>query len=100
MKIVLVSMTVKPEVIAAFSAVAGAAAVVVDDEAAAVAAMPGADAVVVSDNAYTPGLAKAIAGAASLRWMQIVTAGYDNITRLRPPDHATITSRNHFARMK
>ena len=54
MKIVLVGMTVKPEVIAAFQAVAGPAAMAVDDEAAAAAALQGADAVVVSDNAYTP----------------------------------------------
>lgn len=92
MKIVLVGMTVKPEVIAAFREAAGSAAVVVETEAAAIAAMPAASAVVVSDNAYTPELAKAISAAPSLTWMQIVTAGYDNITRLRPPPRATITS--------
>ena len=92
MKIVLVGMTVKPEVTAAYRAVAGAAAVVVEHEAAAIAAMPGADALVVSDNAYTPGLASAICAAPNLKWMQIVTAGYDNITRLRPPEHAVCTS--------
>lgn len=92
MKIVVVGMTVKPEVVSAIAAAGGAAAVIVDDEAAATAAMPGADAVVVSDNAYTPALAGTIKAARSLRWMQIVTAGYDNVTRLRPPEGVTITS--------
>ena len=92
MKIVLVAMTVKPEVIAAFSEACGSAAVVVETEPAAISAMPGANAVVVSDNAYTPALAKAIAAAPSLAWMQILTAGYDNITRLGAPARATITS--------
>ena len=92
MKIVIVGMTVKPEVTAAFARVAGSSAVVVDTEAVAVAAMSSADAVVVSDNAYTPALAAAIAKAPDLKWMQIVTAGYDNITRLRPPASAMITS--------
>lgn len=92
MKIVLIGMTVKPEVIAELARVAGDAAVVADTEAAAVAALPSADAVVVSDNAYTPVLAAAIIAAPRLRWMQIVTAGYDNITRLRPSGRATITS--------
>ncbi len=92
MKIVLVGMTVKPEVTAAFREVCAAVAQVVEDEPSAIAAMPGADAVVVSDNAYTPALAQAICGAPALKWMQIVTAGYDNITRLRPPGNATITS--------
>jgi phosphoglycerate dehydrogenase-like enzyme len=92
MKIVLVGMTVKPEVIAAFRDACGSAAVVVATEEAAIAAMPGANAVVVSDNAYTPALAEAIAAAPSLVWMQIVTAGYDNITRLGAPARATITS--------
>ncbi len=92
MKVVLVGMTVKPEVIAAFRAACGSAAVVAETEAAAISAMPDADAVVVSDNAYTPALAQAIVGAPSLAWMQIVTAGYDNITRLGAPPRATITS--------
>ena len=92
MKIVLVGMTVKPEVIAAFRKVCGGADVVAETEAAAIAAMPGADAVVVSDNAYTPALAQAIINAPSLGWMQIVTAGYDNVTRIGAPARATITS--------
>lgn len=92
MKIVLVGMTVKPEVIVAIRDACGSASVVVETEAAAIAAMPGANAVVVSDNAYTPALAEAIAAAPSLAWMQIFTAGYDNITRLGAPARATITS--------
>jgi phosphoglycerate dehydrogenase-like enzyme len=85
-------MTVKPEVISALREVCGPASVVVEDEAALAAAMPGAEAVVVSDNAYTPAVAAAICGAKELRWMQILTAGYDNITRLGAPPNAHITS--------
>jgi phosphoglycerate dehydrogenase-like enzyme len=92
MKILLVGMTVKPEAVAAFREAGGTAAVVVEDEASAIAAMTGADAVVVSDNAYTPALAAAIQGAPALRWMQIVTAGYDNVTRLGAPTKAVVTS--------
>lgn len=92
MTIVLVGMTVKPEVICALREVCGPAAVVAEDEAALAAAMPGADAVVVSDNAYTPAVAAAICGTPGLRWMQILTAGYDNITRLGAPPNAQITS--------
>lgn len=92
MKIVLVGMTVKPEVIAALRTTAGPAAVVVEDEPAAIAAMATAEAVVISDNAYTPTVAAAIRSAPALRWMQIVTAGYDNITRLGAPGGAVVTS--------
>lgn len=92
MKIVVVGMTVKPEVVAAIANAAGTAGVIVNDQTAAAAAIPGADAVIVSDNAYTPALAGIIKSARSLNWMQIVTAGYDNITRLRPPEGVTATS--------
>lgn len=92
MQIVVVGMTVKAEVIAALGKACGPAGKVVQTEADAIAAMADADAVVVSDNAYTPALAAAVCGAPRLRWMQIVTAGYDNITRLGAPKRAVITS--------
>lgn len=92
MKIAIVSMTVKPEVIGRLREACGAAGVVADDEDAAARVMASADAVLVSDNAYTPAMAQAICNAPRLKWMQIVTAGYDNITRLGAPGNAIITS--------
>jgi len=85
-------MTLKPEVIAGLRPAGGAALTVTDDEISTIEALAGADALVLSDNAYTPDLAKAACRAPSLEWMQIVTAGYDNATRLGVPKGATITS--------
>ena len=92
MKIVLATMTLKPEVGAALRRIGGASLAVVDTEAAAIAALPGADAFIVSDNGYSEALAKAACATASLSWLQILTAGYDNATRFGVPAQATITS--------
>ena len=92
MKIVLVSMTLRPEVVTALKPVGGAVMTVVDSEAEAIAGFIGADAVIVSDNAYTPALAAALKASPTLKWLQIMTAGYDNATRLGVPDKAVITS--------
>lgn len=92
MKIMLASMTIKPEVIAGLKAIGGPAVTVADTEAAAIAALHGADAAIVSDNAYTARLAEALIASPSLKWLQIMTAGYDNATRLGVPTQATITS--------
>ena len=92
MKIMLASMTVKPEVIIGLKAIGGDAITVADTEAAAIAALDGANAAIVSDNAYTAGLANALAASPTLQFLQIMTAGYDNATRLGLPRRATIAS--------
>lgn len=92
MKIVLASMTIKQDVVDALCKIGGAAITVVNDEASAIAALDGADAFIISDNGYTAGVAKALKASTSLKWMQILTAGYDNATRLGSPERATITS--------
>lgn len=92
MKIVLVSMTLRPEVVQALIPVGGAKMHVAGTQDEAIAEVATADAVILSDNAYTPALAAALKAASSLKWLQIMTAGYDNATRLGVPAQATITS--------
>lgn len=92
MKIMLASMTVKPEVIAGLKAIGGDHVSVAATEAAAITALDGADGAIMSDNAYAPALAKAVIAAPALKWLQIMTAGYDNATRLGVPRQATITN--------
>lgn len=92
MKIVLASMTVKPEVVERVSAAGGGCINVIDSEAVAATALGDADAFILSDNAYTEGIAAAVRGANKLKWVQVLTAGYDNITRIGIPSNLTVTS--------
>ena len=85
-------MTLRPEVVTALQPVGGAVMTTATSENEAIAALEGADAVIVSDNAYTMRLADALKASPTLKWMQIMTAGYDNATRLGAPSKAVITS--------
>ena len=90
MHIVLASTRVRPEVVAHLKAIGGAAVTVAGDEPALLAGMAKADALICSDHAYTPALAEALGRAPQLRWLQLLTAGYDNVGRIGVPGHLTM----------
>ncbi len=92
MKIVLVTMTIRPEVVEALTPVGRTAMTAAATEAEAVSQIAHADAVIISDNAYTPAIAAALKASKPLKWLQIMTAGYDNATRLGVPERAVVTS--------
>jgi phosphoglycerate dehydrogenase-like enzyme len=92
MRIVLASMALQPALIARLSALDRGAIHLVHDEPSAIAAIADADALACSDLAYTPRLAEAVRSAQSLRWLQLLTAGYDNALRHGVPPHVRLTN--------
>jgi D-2-hydroxyacid dehydrogenase (NADP+) len=83
MQIVLNASLGKAEILARLKKFDGLDVVWADDAAGAASALAGADALVCPDHFYSAALAEAVQTAAErLRWVQLLTAGYDNIRKL------------------
>lgn len=72
----------KAEILAMLGARADVEVIWVDDVAAAVRATANVDALVCTDFFYAPELAAGVKDSPRLRWIQLLTAGYDQIKRL------------------
>ena len=82
MKIVLNASLGRVQVEKRLREIAGDGLVYADDAAAVVRELADAHALVYSDLAYTAQVAEAVKSAPNLRFIQLLTAGYDNIRRL------------------
>ena len=82
MKVVLQASLGRAHVEKRLRELLGPGLVYAEDAAAITRELPDADALVYSDLAYTAQTADAVKAAKNLRFIQLLTAGYDNIRRL------------------
>jgi phosphoglycerate dehydrogenase-like enzyme len=93
MRAVLSATLAKADFIARLSPVLGDDLKVVEGEAAILAAMPEADALFLTDFLYTERVAAAArADAPRLKWLQLLTAGYDSAKQFGVPPGVTVTN--------
>lgn len=93
MKAILYATLARAEIQAKLSAILGPDLKVVDSDDAFVAEIPDADALFIGDMLYLDKVADAVkTRAKKLRWMQTLTAGYDNAKRLGVPAGMQVTN--------
>ena len=92
MRIVVSTITTQPAVAAHLKDIGGDSVTVVNDEAALAAALPGAEVLICSDHAYSRNIAALVKASTSLRWLQLLTAGYDNAGLYGVPDGLKVTN--------
>lgn len=93
MKTVLRALQPTGPIVARLRGLIGDRVTVADDEAALIAAIPDAELLLISDNLYTAELARCLReGAPKLRWVQLLSAGYDAVARHGVPDGVVLTN--------
>jgi phosphoglycerate dehydrogenase-like enzyme len=93
MRAVVYVTLARAEVIARLRALLGDDLVVVDDADALAAAIDGADALFIGDMLYHGAAAEAVRRrGTSLKWVQVLTAGYNNLKRFGVPGGAQVTN--------
>lgn len=73
-------------------AVLGAAAVIAPDEASVCAELADADALFISAFDYSDAIGRAVAQSPALRWVQILTAGFDRVLKYGVPQGAHVSN--------
>src|SRR5262245_15612655 len=93
MKAILYATLAKAEIAARLSAILGPDLKIVDSDDALVAEIPDADALFIGDMLYLGKVAEAVkTSAKKLKWMQTLTAGFDNAKRLGVPGSVQVTN--------
>src|SRR3974390_966175 len=93
MRAVLSATLPKADFIARLQPILGDGLNVVDGEPAIVEAVPEADALFLTDFLYTEKVAAAVhAAAPRLKWLQLLTAGYDSAKQFGVPAGAIVTN--------
>jgi len=95
MRIVFGARVVRDQVIAKLKSIPGIDAVIVDDVADVVPLAAGADAIVISDPRGKDGAALVEAmrqPGSKLRWVQVVSAGYEGLAAHGVPSHVAVTN--------
>jgi phosphoglycerate dehydrogenase-like enzyme len=93
MKAILYATLARAELAAKLSDIIGSDLKVVDNEQGLASEIADADALFIGDMLYVGGTAKAVLERAKkLRWMQILTAGYDNAKQLGVPAGVRVTN--------
>jgi phosphoglycerate dehydrogenase-like enzyme len=95
MKVVLNASLGKAQLQQRFAEKIAGEAIWVDDAAAATRELQSADALICPDHFYSEKVAEAVRSSPSLRWMQLLTAGYDHAKRLGVPDQVTVCNAGH-----
>lgn len=91
MKFVVYAAGVRPEVVTHLLA-AGDDVVAAHDMAQLAASMANADALILQDFTYSPEVARLCGAAPDLKWIQLLTSGYDKLQSLGAPAHVMITN--------
>jgi len=90
MKVVLNASLGKAQLQKRFAEQIAGQAIWVDDADAAIGELATADALICPDHFYSEKVAAAVRGASpNLRWIQLLTAGFDHAKRLGVPKHVT-----------
>ena len=93
MKAILYATLAKAEVSAKLAAILGPGLKVVDSDDALVAEIADADALFIGDMLYVGKIAEAVlTRAKKLKWMQTLTAGYDNAKQFGVPAGVQVTN--------
>src|SRR5215831_12936763 len=93
MRAVLSATLAKADFIARLQSILGDGLTIVDGEPAIVEAVPEADALFLTDFLYTERVAAAVhAAAPRLKWLQLLTAGYDSAKQFGVPAGMTVTN--------
>jgi phosphoglycerate dehydrogenase-like enzyme len=93
MRAVLSATLAKADFIARLQPILGERLTIVDGEPAIVEAVPEADALFLTDFLYTEKVAAAVhAAAPRLKWLQLLTAGYDSAKQFGVPAGAIVTN--------
>jgi phosphoglycerate dehydrogenase-like enzyme len=93
MRAVLSATLAKAQFIARLEPLLGSDLTVVEGEPAILAAVPGADVLFLTDFLYTKPVADAVRAAAPrLKWLQLLTAGYDSAKQFGVPGGVTVTN--------
>ncbi|PWT89584.1 MAG: D-2-hydroxyacid dehydrogenase [Proteobacteria bacterium] len=93
MRVVLSATLAKAQFVARLEPLLGADLTVVEGEQAIVAAVPRADALLLTDFLYTKPVADAVRAAVPrLKWLQLLTAGYDSAKQFGVPPDVTVTN--------
>jgi phosphoglycerate dehydrogenase-like enzyme len=93
MRAVLSATLAKADFIARLEPILGDGLKVVDGEAAIIDAVPDADAVFLTDFLYTEKVAAAVhAAAPRVKWLQLLTAGYDSAKQFGVPPGVMVTN--------
>lgn len=92
MRIVVSIAATNPAVGSHLKEIGGDDMVVVNDEAGLAAALPGAEVLICPDHVYSTDIAALVAASTSLKWMQLLTAGYDNVGRNGVPRGIALTN--------
>jgi len=90
MKIVCYSQAVRPDVVDEIAAEAGVH--VAADADALAQALVDADGLVIQDLVWNEQIAALAQNAAKLRWIQLLTSGYDNVSRYGAPEGVAVTN--------
>ena len=93
MKTVLRALQPTGPIVARLRGLIGDRVTVADDEAALIAAIPDAELLLISDNLYTAELARCLrVQGPNLRWMQLLSSGYDAVARHGLPPGVILTN--------
>lgn len=93
MRAVLYATLAKAELVSKLGAILGDKLTVVDDAEALAKAMPEADALFIGDMLYVGKVAEAVLNHGhKLKWVQILTAGYDQVKKFGVPNNAPVTN--------
>ncbi len=93
MRILLWTSHARAEIIARVKGIAGVDLVVIEDVAALAREAPAAAALICTDFLYTPEVADLVRRTAKqLRWIQLLTAGYDSVVRQGVPPGTIVTN--------
>ena len=93
MKTVLRALQPTGPIVARLRGLIGDRVTVADDEAALIAAIPDAELLLISDNLYTAELARCLREQAlKLRWVQLLSSGYDAVARHGLPPGVILTN--------
>jgi phosphoglycerate dehydrogenase-like enzyme len=96
MKVVLNASLGKAQLQKRFAEQIAGQAIWVDDADAAIGELATADALICPDHFYTEKVAATVRNASpNLRWIQLLTAGYDHAKRLGVPKHVTLCNAGH-----
>jgi phosphoglycerate dehydrogenase-like enzyme len=93
MRVVLCTRNAAAQIAAGLRSIIGDSLLVVENPQELPAAIEGADALLCPDFYFSAELAKDLAGKETrLRWIQLLTAGYDNVSRFGVPSGIAVTS--------
>jgi phosphoglycerate dehydrogenase-like enzyme len=91
MKVVLNASLGKAQLQQRFAEIIAGQAIWVDDADAAIRELRSADALICPDHFYSANIAEAVRSSSpNLRWIQLLTAGYDHTKRLGVPEQITV----------